>query len=65
MQTPGGILMVDDERDALPFEEQRPMMADRGVGHCYDAEKCNADTFCECPCRSCTRYKRGEFNTRS
>lgn len=29
-------------------------------GHCYDAEKCNADTFCDCPCRSCTRAKRGE-----
>lgn len=33
---------------------------DRPRGHCYDAEKCNADTFCDCPCRACTRTKRGE-----
>ena len=32
--------------------------------HCYDAEKCNAETFCDCPCARCMRTKRGEYQTR-
>lgn len=57
----GVILMKPTE---LPGEERRPVLAPREQGHCYDAEKCNADTFCDCPCARCIRVKRGECSTR-
>lgn len=49
--------MIDEDRRPLDAGEQTEP---RPRGHCYDAEKCNSDTFCECPCRTCTRTKRGE-----
>lgn len=50
-------------------QDSRPMNADelnpRPTTHCYDAEKCNAETFCDCPCQTCMRTKRGEhYETR-
>jgi hypothetical protein len=44
--------------------EREDEQAPRASGHCYDAEKCNAETFCDCPCRACTRTKRGEYERR-
>lgn len=46
--------MRTEDREAEHPNDTRPQ------GHCYDAEKCNAETFCDCPCRACTRMKRGE-----
>lgn len=47
--------MTTDNAFAITAERNR---------HCYDAEKCNADTFCDCVCVRCMRVKRGEFQTR-
>lgn len=49
--------LTSEIRPAQPDQESTEP---RPRGHCYDAEKCNSDTFCECPCRTCTRSKRGE-----
>ena len=49
---------------ASPNLETRPVAPSYSTGHCHDAEKCNADTFCDCPCMVCMRTKRGEFQTR-
>ena len=47
------------------IEETRPVvLAPRDGQHCYDGEKCNADTFCNCPCRACMSLKRGEVSLR-
>lgn len=52
----------------IEMMEQRPAVVDAPTafprGHCHDAEKCNADTFCDCPCRKCIRSKRGEYEAR-
>lgn len=49
--------------EGLTSDNAAPLTGERNR-HCYDAEKCNADTFCDCPCVSCMRMKRGEFSTR-
>lgn len=58
----------DARRELQSNQDRRPMTADelnpRPHAHCYDAEKCNAETFCDCPCVRCTRTKRGEYQTR-
>lgn len=52
-------------------EQTRPVRAsdkdevqEHVTGHCHDGEKCNADTFCGCPCRICMRTARGEYSHR-
>lgn len=60
--------MITKKIESRPLEARRDVDAEpRDVsmtGHCHDAEKCNADTFCDCPCRTCMGTKRGDYQVR-
>jgi len=60
---PGGVLQTDRQLTASEHDQLQVSWAERHR-HCYDAEKCNADTFCDCICKRCMGVKRGEYQTR-
>ena len=58
---------IDPSAGPWGVKGARPMVAvehEYANGHCHDGEKCNAETWCECPCKRCMSVKRGEFQTR-